>query len=54
MFNAFRTYIKQLSCKHEWEYVGKVPQIRNFYSNLYFCHKCGKFKDAKESKDDAE
>ncbi len=45
IIDAFRDYFKQLSCKHEWEYVGEVPQIRGFYSKVYYCRKCGKYKE---------
>ena len=45
MIHAFRDYFKQLSCKHEWEYVGKVTYTRGFYSKVCYCRKCGKFKE---------
>ena len=45
IIDAFIDYFKQLSCKHEWEYIGKVAQIRGFYSRVYYCRKCGKFKE---------
>jgi len=43
--DVFRNYFKQLSCKHEWSYVGKIAQCRGFYSKVYHCRKCGKFKE---------
>ena len=45
MISAFRNYFKQLSCEHEWNYVGKIAQCRGFYSEVYHCRKCGKFKE---------
>ena len=45
MVDVLRNYFKQLSCKHEWTYVGKIAQCRGFYSEVYHCRKCGKFKE---------
>lgn len=45
MIDILRNYFEQLSCKHEWEYVGEVARIRGFYSKIYYCCKCGKFKE---------
>jgi len=44
--------LRQLFCKHDWEYVGKVAQAgkasqtRDFiFKEVYHCRKCGKFKE---------
>lgn len=45
MINPFINYFKQFSCEHEWSYIGMIAQGRGFYSKVYHCRKCGKFKE---------
>lgn len=40
----FRIYLKQLFCKHEWEYVRKSSTFQHLQGDMIYkrCSKCGK------------
>lgn len=39
-------YFKQLTCKHEWRFIGELSTPRRvWHIRVYHCRKCGKFRE---------
>lgn len=43
--NAISKAMKQMKCQHEFEHIARVKLKLGFYTEVYRCKKCGKFKE---------